>query len=39
MIFGAIAIAAATKLSLRDFLEPMTGFSAWLIAAGCSSCT
>jgi len=36
MIFGAIAIAAATKLSLRDFLEPMTSFSAWLIAAGCS---
>jgi len=36
MIFGAIAIAAATKLSLRDFLEPMTGFSAWLMAAGCA---
>ena len=36
MIFGAIAIAAATKLSIRDFLEPMTGFSAWLMAAGCA---
>ena len=36
MIFGAVAIAAATKLSLHDFLGPMDGFSAWLIAGGCS---
>jgi low temperature requirement protein LtrA len=36
MIFGAVAIAAATKLSLREFLDPMDGFSASLMAAGCS---
>jgi low temperature requirement protein LtrA len=36
MVFGIIAIAAATKLSLHDFLEPMTSFSAWLMAAGCA---
>ena len=35
MIFGAIAIAAATKLALKDFLEPMGVFSASLMAAGC----
>lgn len=36
MIFGAIAIAAATKLTLHDFLGSMDGFSAWVMAAGCS---
>jgi len=36
MIFGAIAIAAATKISLHDLLAPMTPFASWLIAAGCA---
>jgi len=36
MIFGAIAIAAATKISLRDLLAPMSQFGSWLMAAGCA---
>jgi low temperature requirement protein LtrA len=36
MIYGVIAVAAATKLSLRALLEPMTLFSAALMAAGCA---
>ena len=36
MVYGAIAVAAATKLSLHDFLGNMTGPAAWLMAAGCS---
>lgn len=36
MIFGAIAVAAATKLSIQSFLGPMTMFAAVLIAAGCA---
>jgi len=36
MIFGAVAIAAATKLSLQELLGPMDGFSAWLMAGGCA---
>lgn len=35
MIFGIIAVAAATKLSLRHLLSPMPMFSALLMAAGC----
>lgn len=36
MIYGVIAVAAATKLSLHEFLGPMSMFSASLIAAGCA---
>jgi len=36
MIFGAIAIAAATKISLQGLLDPMPAFGAWLMAAGCA---
>lgn len=35
MIVGAIAIAAATKISLKELLSPMPAFGAWLMAAGC----
>jgi low temperature requirement protein LtrA len=36
MIFGAIAIAAATKITLQGLLDPMPMFAAWLITAGCA---
>ena len=36
MIFGIIAVAAATKLSLHELLAPMPTFGAGLMAAGCS---
>jgi len=36
MIYGVIAVAAATKLSLRDLLSPMPLFGASLMAAGCA---
>jgi len=36
MIFGIIAVAAATKLSLHELLAPMPVFGASLMAAGCS---
>ena len=36
MIFGAIAIAAATKISLHGLLDPMTSFGASLMTAGCA---
>ncbi len=36
MIFGAVAVAAATKLALRDLLGPMDDFSARLMASGCA---
>jgi low temperature requirement protein LtrA len=36
MIFGAIAIAAATKISLQGLLDPMPAFGAWLMTAGCA---
>jgi low temperature requirement protein LtrA len=36
MMFGIIAVAAATKLSLNHLLSPMPMFSAALMASGCA---
>ncbi|MEP6782324.1 MAG: low temperature requirement protein A [Acidobacteriota bacterium] len=36
MIFGVIAVAAATKLQLHQLLSPMPRFAASLMAAGCA---
>lgn len=36
MMFGIIAVAAATKLSLSHLLSPMPAFSASLMASGCA---
>jgi low temperature requirement protein LtrA len=34
MIYGVIAIAAATKLSLHELTAPMPAFESWLMASG-----
>ncbi|MEO8622982.1 MAG: low temperature requirement protein A [bacterium] len=34
MLYGVVALAAGTKLSVEDLAAPTTVFSAWLMAAG-----